>query len=384
MAVRGVQAQPNLYDATSSDPSEDGEGGQGSSQSSADEGDSLLPREERHKKAMAIRKLRHAVVVVATILVGMAWLMYFEGWDWCESLYVITQVITTIGYGDMPPHRDCSRMFLAFYALLILVLVAFFLNNFIQGLMDSHADAIRSRLRDMQKDAMTNFNPDIALDDSAVKSLFGRYNKLIVSTIFFAACIVFGTLYYPWEEGCTCSYGELLVENCTAETACEDGYTLNHAQAFYMSVITLTTVGFGDYSPKTFLGRMIGIVWMFIGVLAAAGWMEAIQEVFFKNAEERKFQEAEMMNQGVFDQIDSDGDGYLSKSEWIHYCVLKQRLVDNEVLEAIGQLYDRIDNDRSKSLTLAEISQYQSTHALDIRSKSQKRLEKAKKLCVVM
>ena len=37
-------------------------------------------------------------------------------------------------------------------------------------------------------------------------------------------------------------------------------------QSLYFSVITLTTVGYGDFSPATFAGRLFTIFYVLIGV----------------------------------------------------------------------------------------------------------------------
>ena len=38
--------------------------------------------------------------------------------------------------------------------------------------------------------------------------------------------------------------------------------------AFYFTITTITTVGYGDYSPGTFLEKIFGVLIMFIGVMA--------------------------------------------------------------------------------------------------------------------
>ena len=39
--------------------------------------------------------------------------------------------------------------------------------------------------------------------------------------------------------------------------------------AFWWSVVSMTTVGYGDIVPRSFVGRLLGIIWVFIGVMMA-------------------------------------------------------------------------------------------------------------------
>ena len=48
----------------------------------------------------------------------------------------------------------------------------------------------------------------------------------------------------------------------------EKGGGLSFGHALYMSVVTMTTVGFGDFSPQTQGGRIFSMFWIFVGVLA--------------------------------------------------------------------------------------------------------------------
>ena len=84
------------------------------------------------------------------------------------------------------------------------------------------------------------------------------------------------------EESCSCSYGLTTIEGCEAdECASTGGSTLSIPDSIYeakeyekcvkfvgQAVITYSTVGFGDYSPKSFPGRVVGAFLMVFGVLA--------------------------------------------------------------------------------------------------------------------
>lgn len=46
--------------------------------------------------------------------------------------------------------------------------------------------------------------------------------------------------------------------------------------AFWWSAVTMTTVGYGDKAPVTGAGRLIGVIWMFAGVITISGLTAAI------------------------------------------------------------------------------------------------------------
>lgn len=48
----------------------------------------------------------------------------------------------------------------------------------------------------------------------------------------------------------------------------------------WWSAVTMTTVGYGDKAPITFIGRVIGLIWMFAGLLAISAFTAAITSTF--------------------------------------------------------------------------------------------------------
>lgn len=52
------------------------------------------------------------------------------------------------------------------------------------------------------------------------------------------------------------------------------------ANGFWWSAVTMTTVGYGDKAPITPLGRALGVIWMFAGVITISGFTAAIAASF--------------------------------------------------------------------------------------------------------
>ena len=59
-----------------------------------------------------------AVTVLLVLIAGGTFAYrYLEGWTWIECFYFSVMTLTTIGYGDIHPTHDISRLFTAFYGL---------------------------------------------------------------------------------------------------------------------------------------------------------------------------------------------------------------------------------------------------------------------------
>jgi hypothetical protein len=50
------------------------------------------------------------------------------------------------------------------------------------------------------------------------------------------------------------------------------------AGSLYFSVVTLTTVGYGDHSPSTAAGRFFTILYIFVGLGIVLGFVNAVAE----------------------------------------------------------------------------------------------------------
>ena len=52
------------------------------------------------------------------VIIGTISYHYMEGWSWITSLYFVVATLATVGYGDIHPTTEFSRLFTVFFILI--------------------------------------------------------------------------------------------------------------------------------------------------------------------------------------------------------------------------------------------------------------------------
>jgi voltage-gated potassium channel len=77
------------------------------------------------------------MALAAAILFGTLGFYLIEGWSLADSLYVTVQTLTTVGYGDIPPHSNIGRLFAVLVMLLGAGGVALAVSTIVQSVVQS-------------------------------------------------------------------------------------------------------------------------------------------------------------------------------------------------------------------------------------------------------
>lgn len=74
-------------------------------------------------------RARLIALFIFTLAVGTVYYRIAEGWSWIDSIYFSVVTLTTIGYGDITPTRDISKLFTIGYIFTGLGIAAAFISE---------------------------------------------------------------------------------------------------------------------------------------------------------------------------------------------------------------------------------------------------------------
>jgi len=112
-------------------------------------------------------------------------------------------------------------------------------------------------------------------------------------------------------------------------------------QAFYSGVITLTTVGFGDVTPVSALGRILGMVWMIFGVLATCHLVTAISIMMAALNTHRK--KKSLKTREILGTIEVETPQFLSHSEFMLFMLMRDHKIRRKEIRALKSLCRAVD-----------------------------------------
>ena len=102
-------------------------------------------------------------------------------------------------------------------------------------------------------------------DDSLLNIARNIFSTQFFEIIFLIAIVLFFVGFFVW-----------LFERKKNKSEFGDGITKGLGSSFWWAAVTMTTVGYGDKSPKTVGGRVISLIWMFAGLIMISGFTAAI------------------------------------------------------------------------------------------------------------
>ncbi|KAL2938826.1 Two-pore potassium channel 3, partial [Bienertia sinuspersici] len=201
-----------------------------------------------------------------------------------DALYFTVVTLSTIGYGDITPASPYTKLFTCFF-----ILVGFgFIDILLNGLVTYVLDVQEEVLCDETK--LNKLIRDYVIDKKKGRLRIRTKVCLALGVVFI--CLTVGTLTVHFLE------------------------ELNWVDSFYLSVTSVTTVGYGDHAFKTSGGRCFAVIWLLASTLAVAKAFLYLTEYRLEKRNRRMAKDAlhKKLTLGDLVAADMDHDGSISSS----------------------------------------------------------------------
>lgn len=160
-----------------------------------------------------------------------------------DALYFSIVTMCTIGYGDIAPTTPIAKVFACVFVLVGFGFIDILLSGVVNYALDLQENIILGGIKAGQgpgRFSARNYIVDVAKGRMRIRLKVGLALGVVV------LCIGIGILFLH------------LVER------------LNLVDSVYVSVMSVTTVGYGDKAFKTLGGRLFASVWLLLSTLAVA------------------------------------------------------------------------------------------------------------------
>lgn len=236
-----------------------------------------------------------------------------------ECVYFMCQVLTTVGYGDITPAKPRGQVFVGLYVIFCILIIANVVSEVfevVSGVTEKMGDRISNVVQrtvsgtDLQEKEESSASQWMQHGPPELpwKSLWRSFLVYVLS------CVV-GCLFYVWYPG-------------------EEKTVL---QGVYMSVISLSTVGFGVVTPTTEGGKVFAAFWLLFGSTALVGLIGSFTSLMAAVKAQEQYDPAETLDhdQTMLEVLPER----FGKVHFLKFGVMHAQLAQRADLERIEQAF---------------------------------------------
>lgn len=246
-----------------------------------------------------------------------------------EAVYLFAQILTTVGYGDITPAHAGGQAIVAAFVFVTIILIAEMISELSLIILERAEKHVSYALEEASARLGVDSSRAGVQDKTSPRSL-------LIAMLIFSIMVAIGTLFYHFYPG--------------------EGKTW--AQGIYMSIITLTTVGFGAFTAETEAGKVFGAFWMVTGVVCLgyvvtcfAEYLLAIKERDAQQNED-EIRKHDAAAEDVLHMEYVNHQGKVDELGYLRYALLKFDICAKEDIESILRQFRALDRDRSGTVSI--------------------------------
>ncbi|KAK8650629.1 hypothetical protein V6N13_140261 [Hibiscus sabdariffa] len=283
--------------------------------------------------------IRQAVFLLSIyLLLGVAFYSFntgeFSGTEThpvVDALYFCIVTMCTIGYGDITPLTPATKIFACVFVLVGFGFIDILLSGVVGYVLDLQENMILTGIH-MKKShhgfSARNYIVDVDKGRMRIRLKVGLALGVVV------LCIGIGSLMLYFVEG------------------------LDWIDSFYLSVMSVTTVGYGDRAFKTLAGRLFAGVWLLFSTLAVARSFLYLAEArvdkrhrrIAKWVLHREITIEDLLAAGI-----NNNNGFISKSEYVIYKLKEMGKIGEKDILQICDQFSKLDPNNSGKITLPDL-----------------------------
>lgn len=284
-------------------------------------------------------KIRIALgCLIAYFVIGwFAYCLIFESFTFTEATYFLMVTLTTVGYGDLTPTTQASRLFTLIFVLFGIAVVAVALVEIAEFVMKKREAIMKKAQAEMIKHA-----GDEEEDDEPEPSQVSTWDKV---KAFVHAHPIIGLTF-----------------NFTAYAVIAGGIFAGienwpFMDGVYFSIITGTTIGYGDISPTSPGGRWLAVFFLPVAVIFVSTQLGQLANILMGTTDDSKLKallNVDLSLEALLN-MDADGDGEITEFEFLKFMLSSAGMADEDILDSLHKRFQEMDEDGSGSLTKEDI-----------------------------
>ncbi|KAK7259130.1 hypothetical protein RIF29_24728 [Crotalaria pallida] len=253
-----------------------------------------------------------------------------------DALYFCIVTMCTIGYGDIAPLTPVTKVFACAFVLVGFGFIDILLSGLVNYVLDLQESMILTGLEMSAPTRTTNNKEGFSARNYIVDVAKGRMRirlKVGLALCVVVMCTGIGGLVLYHVEG------------------------LDWVDSIYLSVMSVTTVGYGDRAFKTLPGRLFAAIWLLFSTLMVARAFLYLAEARIDRRHRRMAKKVLHREITVEDLLAADinNTGFISKSEYVIFKLKEMgKIQEKDVLEICDQ-FRRHDPTNCGKITLPHL-----------------------------
>lgn len=100
-------------------------------------------------------KRRHQLLLISIasfvliIVLGTVLFSHIEGWRWIDAFFYTTMTVTTIGYGELNPTHDLSKIITSLFAMISIPVALFLFGVIAEDILETRIGRFESKVHEI-------------------------------------------------------------------------------------------------------------------------------------------------------------------------------------------------------------------------------------------